>query len=141
MVCELAVEVEGREDNHRTGHVTSEASLSEKAEAVEKVTALLAAVAGNKERVISRLQQHISMDCLPVEMRHQEDFERLLRAAAADIPRLEGGASDARWVGAFNAAPGVWEDMMQPLPSAVASCMTHSECVTSVRHAMAALEM
>ncbi|KAH9322670.1 hypothetical protein KI387_017309, partial [Taxus chinensis] len=60
------------------------------------------------DRIIARLQQPYSLDCLPVEAEFQRQFSELLLKAASDYGALTTAIADFQWSQSFRDPPSIW---------------------------------
>ncbi|KAL5995572.1 AUGMIN subunit 2 [Asimina triloba] len=76
-IANLKVEVQGRKDDKNVAHLTHVSEMEKKCDSLARITAILKEVIQNKvascpkDRVIARLQQPYSLDCIPVEAEYQ----------------------------------------------------------------------
>ncbi|XP_062009385.1 AUGMIN subunit 2-like isoform X2 [Rosa rugosa] len=111
--------------------------------ALSRITTILKDVILNKDRIIARLQQPYSLNCIPVEAEYQKQFSELLMKAASDYGALTASVADFQWSQTFKEPPSVWgapaeevfkhfirdlyflqlmHEMLRPIPVALASC-------------------
>ncbi|KAH0925531.1 hypothetical protein HID58_017787 [Brassica napus] len=95
---------------------------------------------GRKDRIIARLQQPYSLDCIPVEAEYQKQFSELLMRAASDYGALTASVSDFQWSQNFKEPPSVWGEMLRPIPVALASCTRFFEAMSAMRESFATLQ-
>ncbi|CAI0417380.1 unnamed protein product, partial [Linum tenue] len=93
-----------------------------------------------QDRIIARLQQPYSLDCIPVEAEYQKQFSELLMKAASDYGPLTASVSDFQWTQNFRESPSVWGEMLRPIPVALASCTRFFEAMSAMRESFATLQ-
>lgn len=138
-LANLQVELQGRQDDERVAHLTHVSEIKKKSEALAKTTATLQDVIHNKDRIIARLQQPYSLDCIPVETEYQRQFSELLLKAAGDYGALTAATTDIQWTQNFKEPPAVWGELLRPIPTALAACTRYYEALSTMRDAVAAL--
>ncbi|KAF6165374.1 hypothetical protein GIB67_018818 [Kingdonia uniflora] len=62
--------------------------MEKKIESLARIIAILKYVIQNKDRIIARLQQPYSLDCIPVEVEYHKQFSKLLLMAEGDYGAL-----------------------------------------------------
>ncbi|XP_020522158.1 AUGMIN subunit 2 isoform X1 [Amborella trichopoda] len=89
-LANLQVELQGRKDDKSVAHLTHVSEMEEKCESLARYTAILKDVIQNKDRIIARLQQPYSLDCIPVEAEYQGAFRlsRVLSSSELEESRL-----------------------------------------------------
>ncbi|BBN15411.1 HAUS augmin-like complex subunit 2 [Marchantia polymorpha subsp. ruderalis] len=132
----LQVELQGRQEDERVAHLTHVGEIEKKMQALAKTTATLKDVIQNKDRIIARLQQPYSLDCIPVETEYQKQFSELLIKAAGDYGALSAAMGDLQWSSNFKDPPAVWGELLRPIPAALASCTRYSEALSAMREAV-----
>ncbi|KAG6551001.1 hypothetical protein Mapa_007234 [Marchantia paleacea] len=132
----LQVELQGRQEDERVAHLTHVGEIEKKTRALAKTTATLKDVIQNKDRIIARLQQPYSLDCIPVETEYQKQFSELLIKAAGDYGALSAAMGDFQWSNNFKDPPAVWGELLRPIPAALASCTRYSEALSAMREAV-----
>ncbi|KAA3459188.1 AUGMIN subunit 2-like [Gossypium australe] len=101
-IADLQVELQGRKDDKNVAHLTHVSEMEKKCETLARITTILKDVIQNKDRIIARLQQPYSLDCIPVEAEYQE--------------------------------------MLRPIPVALASCTRFFEAMSATRESFATLQ-
>eukprot|EP00249_Psilotum_nudum_P004108 c17649_g1_i1 orf=418-1341(-) len=139
-VANLQVELQGRKDDQSVAHLTHVSEMEKKCQTLAKTTTILKDVIQNKDRIIARLQQPYSLDCIPVETQYQKQFSDLLLKAASDYGALTAAISDFQWSHGFKDPPSVWSELLRPIPVALASCTRYFEGLSAMREAMASLQ-
>ncbi|KAH7679157.1 HAUS augmin-like complex subunit 2 protein [Dioscorea alata] len=139
-IANLQVELQGRKDDKNVAHLTHVSEMEKKCESLARMTAILKDVIQNKDRIIARLQQPYSLDCIPVEAEYQKQFSELLLKAASDYGALTASVSDFQWSQNFREPPSVWGEMLRPIPSALASCTRFFEAMSAMRDSFATLQ-
>ncbi|CAM6087880.1 unnamed protein product [Calypogeia fissa] len=132
----LQVELQGRQEDHQVAHLTHVSEIEKKSRALAKTTATLKDVIQNKDRIIARLQQPYSLDCIPVETEYQRQFSELLVKAAGDYGALSDSIADLQWSNNFKHQPAVWGELLRPIPAALASCTRYYEALSAMREAV-----
>eukprot|EP00252_Welwitschia_mirabilis_P024713 TRINITY_DN7418_c0_g1_i1.p1 TRINITY_DN7418_c0_g1~~TRINITY_DN7418_c0_g1_i1.p1 ORF type:complete len:309 (+),score=64.52 TRINITY_DN7418_c0_g1_i1:100-1026(+) len=138
-LANLQVELQGRQDDNSVAHLTHVSEMEKKCQKLAKTTAILRDVIQNKDRIIARLQQPYSLDCLPVEAEFQRQFSELLLKAASDYGALTTAIADFQWSQNFKNPPSVWGEMLRPIPIALASCTRYFEAISAIRESMKSL--
>ncbi|KAL1078841.1 hypothetical protein V6Z11_D10G183900 [Gossypium hirsutum] len=92
------------------------------------------------DRIIARLQQPYSLDCIPVEAEYQKQFSELLMKAASDYGALTAAVTDFQWSQNFKEPPSVWGEMLRPIPVALASCTRFFEFMSASRESFVTLQ-
>ncbi|XP_070047864.1 AUGMIN subunit 2-like [Nicotiana tabacum] len=82
--------------------------MEKKIETLQRITIILKDVIQNKDRIIARLQQPYSLDCIPVEAEYQRQFSELLMRAASDYGALTASVADFQWSQNFKEPPTDW---------------------------------
>ncbi|KAK6918813.1 HAUS augmin-like complex subunit 2 [Dillenia turbinata] len=139
-IADLEVELQGRKEDKNVAHLTHVSEMEKKCETLSRITAILKDVLQNKDRIIARLQQPYSLDCIPVEAEYQKQFSELLMKAASDYGALTASVSDFQWTQNFKEPPSVWGEMLRPIPVALASCTRFFEAMSAMRESFAALQ-
>lgn len=139
-IANLQVELQGRKDDKNVAHLTHVSEMEKKCESLARITAILKGVIHNKDRIIARLQQPYSLDCIPVEAEYQKQFSELLLKAASDYGALTASVADFQWSQNFREAPSVWGEMLRPIPVALASCTRFFEAMSAMRDSFATLQ-
>ncbi|CAJ2679150.1 unnamed protein product [Trifolium pratense] len=139
-IADLQVELQGRKDDKNVAHLTHVSEMEKKIETLAKITTILKDVIHNKDRIIARLQQPYSLDCIPVEAEYQKQFSELLMKAASDYGALTASVADFQWSQNFKEPPSVWGEMLRPIPVALASCTRYFEAMSAKRESFAALQ-
>ncbi|XP_058110623.1 AUGMIN subunit 2 [Magnolia sinica] len=139
-IANLKVEVQGRKDDKNVAHLTHVSEMEKKCESLARITAILKDVIQNKDRIIARLQQPYSLDCIPVEAEYQKQFSELLLKAASDYGALTASVEDFQWSQNFRESPTVWGEMLRPIPVALASCTRFFEAMSAMRESLATLQ-
>ncbi|KAK6919310.1 HAUS augmin-like complex subunit 2 [Dillenia turbinata] len=139
-IADLQVELQGRKEDKNVAHLTHVSEMEKKCETLARITAILKDVLQNKDRIIARLQQPYSLDCIPVEAEYQKQFSELLMKAASDYGALTASVSDFQWTQNFKEPPSVWGEMLRPIPVALASCTRFFEAMSAMRESFAALQ-
>nr|CAD1834560.1 unnamed protein product [Ananas comosus var. bracteatus] len=139
-IANLQVELQGRKDDKTIAHLTHVSEMEKKCESLARITAILKDVIQNKDRIIARLQQPYSLDCIPVEAEYQKQFSELLMKAASDYGALTASIADFHWSQNFREAPSVWGEMLRPIPAALASCTRFFEAMSATRDSFATLQ-
>ncbi|AQK40956.1 AUGMIN subunit 2 [Zea mays] len=114
--------------------------MEKKCESLARMTAILKDVIQNKDRIIARLQQPYSLDCIPVEAEYQKQFSELLLKAASDYGALTASVGDFQWSQNFRESPAVWGEMLRPIPAALASCTRFFEAMSAMRESFSTLQ-
>ncbi|CAN1124241.1 AUGMIN subunit 2 [Linum perenne] len=138
--ADLQVELQGRKDDKNVAHLTHVSEMEKKIETLSRITTILKDVIQNKDRIIARLQQPYSLDCIPVEAEYQKQFSELLMKAASDYGALTASVSDFQWTQNFRESPSVWGEMLRPIPVALASCTRFFEAMSAMRESFATLQ-
>ncbi|KAG8642241.1 hypothetical protein MANES_12G070000v8 [Manihot esculenta] len=139
-IADLQVELQGRKDDKNVAHLTHVSEMEKKIETLSRITTILKDVIQNKDRIIARLQQPYSLDCIPVEAEYQKQFSELLMKAASDYGALTASVADFQWSQNFKESPSVWGEMLRPIPVALASCTRFFEAMSAMRESFATLQ-
>ncbi|EPS64710.1 hypothetical protein M569_10071, partial [Genlisea aurea] len=139
-IADLQVELQGRKEDKNVAHLTHVTEMEKKIETLARITAILKDVIQNKDRIIARLQQPYSLDCIPVEAEYQKQFSELLMTAASDYGALTTSAADFQWCQNFKEPATVWSEMLRPIPVALASCTRFFEAMTAMRESFGKLQ-
>ncbi|XP_043693502.1 AUGMIN subunit 2-like [Telopea speciosissima] len=139
-IADLQVELQGRKDDKNVAHLTHVHEMEKKIESLARITTILKDVIQNKDRIIARLQQPYSLDCIPVEAEYQKEFSELLLMAASDYGALTASVADFQWSQNFKEPPSVWGEMLRPIPVALASCTRFFEAMSAMRETFATLK-
>ncbi|KAJ0514578.1 putative HAUS augmin-like complex subunit 2 [Helianthus annuus] len=139
-IADLQVELQGRKEDKNVAHLTHVSEMEKKIETLARITTILKDVIQNKDRIIARLQQPYSLDCIPVEAEFQKQFSELLMKAASDYGLLTSSVADFQWTQNFKEPPSVWGEMLRPIPVALASCTRFFEAMTAMRESFATLQ-
>ncbi|KAI3803571.1 hypothetical protein L1987_31727 [Smallanthus sonchifolius] len=139
-ISDLQVELQGRKEDKNVAHLTHVSEMEKKIETLARITTILKDVIQNKDRIIARLQQPYSLDCIPVEAEYQKQFSELLMKAASDYGLLTSSVADFQWTQNFKEPPSVWGEMLRPIPVALASCTRFFEAMTAMRESFASLQ-
>ncbi|KAI4298192.1 hypothetical protein L6164_031780 [Bauhinia variegata] len=139
-IADLQVELQGRKDDKNVAHLTHVSEMEKKIETLARITTILKDVIQNKDRIIARLQQPYSLDCIPVEAEYQKQFSELLMKAASDYGALTVSVADFQWSQNFKEPPSVWGEMLRPIPVALASCTRFFEAMSAMRESFATLQ-
>ncbi|KAK1414386.1 hypothetical protein QVD17_30130 [Tagetes erecta] len=139
-IADLQVELQGRKEDKNVAHLTHVSEMEKKIETLSRITTILKDVIQNKDRIIARLQQPYSLDCIPVEAEYQKQFSELLMKAASDYGLLTSSVADFQWTQNFKEPPSVWGEMLRPIPVALASCTRYFEAMTAMRESFATLQ-
>ncbi|MFS7995262.1 putative HAUS augmin-like complex subunit 2 [Helianthus anomalus] len=139
-IADLQVELQGRKEDKNVAHLTHVSEMEKKIETLARITTILKDVIQNKDRIIARLQQPYSLDCIPVEAEYQKQFSELLMKAASDYGLLTSSVADFQWTQNFKEPPSVWGEMLRPIPVALASCTRFFEAMTAMRESFATLQ-
>ncbi|XWS30988.1 hypothetical protein CRYUN_Cryun23aG0039000 [Craigia yunnanensis] len=139
-IADLQVELQGRKDDKNVAHLTHVSEMEKKCETLARITTILKDVIHNKDRIIARLQQPYSLDCIPVEAEYQKQFSELLMKAASDYGALTASVTDFQWSQNFKESPSVWGEMLRPIPVALASCTRFFEAMSAMRESFATLQ-
>ncbi|XVF71844.1 hypothetical protein PTKIN_Ptkin12aG0071900 [Pterospermum kingtungense] len=139
-IADLQVELQGRKDDKNVAHLTHVSEMEKKCETLARITTILKDVIQNKDRIIARLQQPYSLDCIPVEAEYQKQFSELLMKAASDYGALTTSVTDFQWSQNFKESPSVWGEMLRPIPVALASCTRFFEAMSAMRESFATLQ-
>ncbi|OIV91381.1 hypothetical protein TanjilG_01999 [Lupinus angustifolius] len=139
-IADLQVELQGRKDDKNVAHLTHVSEMEKKIQTLARITTILKDVIQNKDRIIARLQQPYSLDCIPVEAEYQKQFSELLMKAASDYGALTASVADFQWSQNFKEPPSVWGEMLRPIPVALASCTRLFEAMSATRESFAALQ-
>ncbi|KAG6717615.1 hypothetical protein I3842_04G109700 [Carya illinoinensis] len=139
-IVDLQVELQGRKDDKNVAHLTHVTEMEKKTETLARITTILKDVIQNKDRIIARLQQPYSLDCIPVEAEYQKQFSELLMKAAGDYGALTTSVADFQWSQNFKEPPSVWGEMLRPIPVALASCTRFFEAMSAMRDSFATLQ-
>ncbi|KAG2327784.1 hypothetical protein Bca52824_010512 [Brassica carinata] len=132
-IADLQVELQGRKDDKNVAHLIHVSEMQKKIETLSRIIQ-------NKDRIIARLQQPYSLDCIPVEAEYQKQFSELLMRAASDYGALTASVSDFQWSQNFKEPPSVWGEMLRPIPVALASCTRFFEAMSAMRESFATLQ-
>ncbi|KAL8481898.1 hypothetical protein ACS0TY_027604 [Phlomoides rotata] len=139
-IADLQVELQGRKEDKNVAHLTHVSEMEKKIETLSRITTILKDVIQNKDRIIARLQQPYSLDCIPVEAEYQKQFSELLMKAASDYGALTASVADFQWSQNFKEPPTVWGEMLRPIPVALASCTRFFEAMTAMRESFTKLQ-
>ncbi|KAL7142445.1 hypothetical protein ABFS83_08G124100 [Erythranthe nasuta] len=139
-IADLQVELQGRKEDKNVAHLTHVSEMEKKIDTLSRITAILKDVIQNKDRIIARLQQPYSLDCIPVEAEYQKQFSELLMKAASDYGALTASVGDFQWSQNFKEPPTVWGEMLRPIPVALASCTRFIEAMTAMRESFNKLQ-
>ncbi|GAB2274942.1 AUGMIN subunit 2 [Dionaea muscipula] len=139
-IADLEVELRGRKDDKNVAHLTHVSEMEKKCETLARITTILKDVIQNKDRIIARLQQPYSLDCIPVEAEYQKQFSELLMKAASDYGALTASVADFQWTQNFKEPPSVWGEMLRPIPVALVSCTRFFEAMSAMRESFATLQ-
>lgn len=139
-IADLEVELRGRKDDKNVAYLTHVSEMQKKIETLARITTILKDVIQNKDRIIARLQQPYSLDCIPVEAEYQKQFSELLMKAASDYGALTASVADFQWSQNFKEPPSVWAEMLRPIPVALASCTRFFEAMSAMRESFATLQ-
>ncbi|KAK9151561.1 hypothetical protein Syun_009870 [Stephania yunnanensis] len=139
-IADLQVELQGRKDDKNVAYLTHVSEMEKKCESLSRITAILKDVIQNKDRIIARLQQPYSLDCIPVEAEYQKQFSELLLKAAGDYGALTASIADFQWSQNFRESPSIWGEMLRPIPVALASCTRFFEAMSATRETFATLQ-
>ncbi|KAK2649009.1 hypothetical protein Ddye_016498 [Dipteronia dyeriana] len=139
-IADLQVELQGRKDDKNVAHLTHASEMEKKIETLSRITTILKDVIQNKDRIIARLQQPYSLDCIPVEAEFQKQFSELLMKAASDYGALTASVADFQWSQNFKEPPSVWGEMLRPIPVALASCTRFFEAMSAMRESFTSLQ-
>ncbi|KAL5231244.1 hypothetical protein ABZP36_030020 [Zizania latifolia] len=139
-IANLQVELQGRKDDKNIAHLTHVSEMEKKCESLARITAILKDVIQNKDRIVARLQQPYSLDCIPVEAEYQKQFSELLLKAASDYGALTASVGDFQWSQNFRESPAVWGEMLRPIPAALASCTRFFEAMSAMRESFSTLQ-
>ncbi|KAK6154832.1 hypothetical protein DH2020_009080 [Rehmannia glutinosa] len=140
-IADLQVELQGRKEDKNVAHLTHVSEMEKKIETLARITTILKDVIQNKDRIIARLQQPYSLDCIPVEAEYQKQFSELLMKAASDYGALTASVADFQWSQNFKEPPTVWGVRNAPANSCGFSIL-HSffEAMTAMRESFAKLQ-
>ncbi|XP_019168445.1 PREDICTED: AUGMIN subunit 2-like [Ipomoea nil] len=139
-IADLQVELQGRKEDKNVAHLTHVSEMEKKIETLARITTILKDVIQNKDRIIARLQQPYSLDCIPVEAEYQKQFSELLMRAASDYSALTASVADFQWSQNFKDPPTIWAEMLRPIPVALASCTRFFEAMSAMRESFATLQ-
>ncbi|XP_074275884.1 AUGMIN subunit 2-like [Silene latifolia] len=139
-IADLEVELRGRKDDKNVAYLTHVSEMEKKIETLSRITTILKDVIQNKDRIIARLQQPYSLDCIPVEAEFQKQFSELLMKAASDYGALSASVADFQWTQNFKEPPTIWAEMLRPIPVALASCTRFFEAMSAMRESFATLQ-
>ncbi|XP_076924059.1 AUGMIN subunit 2-like [Bidens hawaiensis] len=139
-ISDLQVELECRKEDKNVAHLTHVNEMEKKIEVLARITTILKDVIQNKDRIIARLQQPYSLDCVPVEVEYQKQFSELLMVAMSDYGLLTSSIAEFQWTQNFKEPPSVWGEMLRPIPVALASCTGFFEAMTAMRESFATLQ-
>ncbi|KAK3039765.1 hypothetical protein RJ639_027422 [Escallonia herrerae] len=139
-IADLQVELQGRKEDKNVAHLTHASEMEKKIETLARITTILKDVIQNKDRIIARLQQPYSLDCIPVEAEYQKQFSELLMIAASDYGALTASVADFQWSQNFKEPPSIWGEMLRPIPVALASCTRFFEAMSAMRESFAKLQ-
>ncbi|TMW86417.1 hypothetical protein EJD97_021408 [Solanum chilense] len=87
-IADLQVELQGRKEDKNVAHLTHVSEMEKKIETLQRITTILKDVIQNKDRIIARLQQPYSLDCIPVEAEYQKEMLRPIPVALASSTRF-----------------------------------------------------
>ncbi|KAJ8548139.1 hypothetical protein K7X08_021375 [Anisodus acutangulus] len=138
-IADLQVELQGRKEDKNVAHLTHVSEMEKKIETLQRITTILKDVIQNKDRIIARLQQPYSLDCIPVEAEYQKQFSELLMRAASDYGALTASVTDFQWSQNFKEPPTVWGEMLRPIPVALASSTRFFEAMSAMRESISTL--
>ncbi|KAF3626804.1 glycosyl hydrolase family 9 family protein [Capsicum annuum] len=85
-IADLQVELQGRKEDKNVAHLTHVSEMEKKIETLQRITTILKDVIQNKDRIIARLQQPYSLDCIPVEA----EYQRTLNGAVTSQRNFQG---------------------------------------------------
>ncbi|PKA54737.1 hypothetical protein AXF42_Ash000572 [Apostasia shenzhenica] len=139
-IANLQVELQGRKDDKNVAHLTHVSEMEKKCETLARITEILKGIIQNKDRIIARLQQPYSLDCIPVEAEYQKQFSELLLKAASDYGALTASVADFQWSQSFRESPSIWGEMLRPIPAALASCTRLFEAMSAMRDSFTTLQ-
>nr|XP_043630973.1 AUGMIN subunit 2-like [Erigeron canadensis] len=139
-VSELHVELQGRKEDMKVGHLTHVSEMEKKIETLARIATILKGFLQRKDRVIARLQQPFPVEFIPVEAEYQKEFSELLMSAASDYGTLTASVSDLHWTQNFKEPPSVWGEMLRPLPVALVSCSRYFEAMSAMRESFLNLQ-
>ncbi|CAA6672178.1 unnamed protein product [Spirodela intermedia] len=139
-IATLQVELQGRKDDKNVAHLTHVSEMEKKIESLARMTTILKDVIQNKDRIIARLQQPYSLDCIPVEAEYQKQFSELLLKAASDYGALTASIADFQWSQNFKEPPSIWGEMLRPIPAALASCTRFFEALSAMKESFETLQ-
>lgn len=139
-IADLQVELQGRKEDKNVAHLTHVSEMEKKIETLARITTILKDVIQNKDRIVARLQQPYSLDCIPVEAEYQKQFSELLMKAASDYGALTASIADFQWTQNFKEPPSVWGEMLRPIPVALASCTRFFEAMSAMRESFSTLQ-
>ncbi|XP_047324229.1 AUGMIN subunit 2 [Impatiens glandulifera] len=139
-IGDLQVELQGRKEDKNVAHLTHVSEMEKKIQTLGRITTILKDVIQNKDRIIARLQQPYSLDCIPVEAEYQKQFSELLMKAASDYGALTASVADFQWSQNFKEPPSVWGEMLRPIHVALASCTRFFEATSAMRESFATLQ-
>ncbi|KAL6975675.1 AUGMIN subunit 2 [Sarracenia purpurea var. burkii] len=139
-IADLQVELQGRKEDKNVAHLTHVSEMEKKIETLARITTILKDVIQNKDRIIARLQQPYSLDCIPVEAEFQKQFSELLMKAASDYGALTASVADFQWSQNFKEPPSIWGEMLRPIPVALASCTRFFEAMSAMRESFTTLQ-
>nr|GMD08093.1 AUGMIN subunit 2 [Ipomoea batatas] len=129
-----------QQEDKNVAHLTHVSEMEKKIETLARITTILKDVIQNKDRIIARLQQPYSLDCIPVEAEYQKQFSELLMRAASDYSALTASVADFQWSQNFKDPPTIWAEMLRPIPVALASCTRFFEAMSAMRESFATLQ-
>jgi hypothetical protein len=70
----ILMKIGSPQDDKNIAHLTHVSEMEKKCESLARITTILKDVIQNKDRIIARLQQPYSLDCIPVEAEYQVRF-------------------------------------------------------------------
>ncbi|KAJ8538563.1 hypothetical protein K7X08_027784 [Anisodus acutangulus] len=138
-IADLQVELQGRKEDKNVAHLIHVSEMEKKIETLQRITTILKDVIQNKDRIIARLQQPYSLDCIPVEAEYQKQFSELLMRAASDYGALTASVTDFQWSQNFKEPPTVWGEMLLPIHVALASSTRFFKAMSAMRESIATL--
>ncbi|KAF6148118.1 hypothetical protein GIB67_011893 [Kingdonia uniflora] len=121
-IADLHVKLQGRNDNKNVAYLTHVREMEKKIESLARITAILKDVIQNKDRIIARLQQSYSLDCILVEAEYQKQFSELLLKDVSNYGALTASVADFQWSQSFRESPTIWGEMLRSIPVALVSC-------------------
>ncbi|PNH05635.1 hypothetical protein TSOC_008128 [Tetrabaena socialis] len=95
------------------------------------------AIVLGQQEIAARVRTLKSRECIPVERHQQQQFVALLHAVFQSGPLLRQLYEDIAWAISATDPGSVWEDRLQPLLAALASCLAYEAALMQQEEALA----